>query len=342
MKLFPNGLSGRMIPSGLGAETASDLVRRTLAQHGLGAKGLASSLSSFRQDRAPSTAPQVDGARWAGGAFTCKAGSRDYWLYLPASAKSCPTGLVVMLHGCTQTPQDFAAGTAMNDHAERHGFAVLYPAQARGANAQSCWNWFSKADQRRNRGEPAVLVGMTAQITAEHSIPSKQIFIAGLSAGGAMAVILGETYPEVFSGVGVHSGLPYSAASDVASAFAAMAGQSTKSGVSPIQNRRTSTIVFHGVADATVHPGNGARIAQDALSGAAAQVQTVEKGQTGGRGFTRTLTSSQNGSTVEHWEIAGLAHAWSGGQPAGSYTDVRGPDASAEMVRFFLQQRSEG
>lgn len=333
MKLFPNGLSGRLMARGFDTAAANALVQRTLAQHGLAGSALSDSQPMMR-GKAPSAPADP---RFQPGAYACAAGARDYWLYTPDPATGAPKGLVVMLHGCTQTPQDFAAGTAMNVHAARHSLAVLYPGQARGANAQSCWNWFSKADQRRNRGEPAILSGMAAQIIAQHAIPPTRVFVAGLSAGGAMAVILAETYPEMFAAVGVHSGLPYGAACDVPSAFAAMAGQPAKGGLAGSGKSAVPTIVFHGSADSTVHPSNGQRIVQGALAGCRAQVQTVHQDRAAGRDFTCTITSGEGHRLVEHWDVSGMGHAWSGGQAAGSHTDAKGPDASAEMVRFFLQ-----
>lgn len=341
-------------------ENVNRLVQETLARHGLaGNPGIVSrggSSSSAMQGRLASTLtnalsvegfgyqiptpePDVsDGASFERHSFTCEAGSRDYRLYVPAMGEGGAAALVVMLHGCTQTPEDFAAGTAMNDLADRHGFIVAYPAQARGANAQSCWNWFSRGDQRRNRGEPAILAGITRQIMADRGVPTDRVFVAGLSAGGAMAVILGEAYPDLFSGVGVHSGLPYGAARDVSSAFAAMGGTPMQDGTRPRPGTQPRTIIFHGAADATVHPMNGTLVARDALpQGFGAQIQTTETGRVGGRIFRKETTWHPDGqAALEHWVIEGMGHAWSGGKAAGSHTDPDGPDASAEMIRFFL------
>lgn len=342
--------------------SAQELVTRTLARHGLvpggsapeGATqkapgGLPEALAAMlaRKPRAARAAPAENpaGASFAAGSFTCAAGSRDYRLYVPASAQEGVTGLVVMLHGCTQTPEDFAAGTGMNALAEQHRLVVLYPQQSRGHNAQSCWNWFSRGDQRRDRGEPAILAGMTRETIARHGIPEGRVFVAGLSAGAAMAVILGETYPDLFAAVGAHSGLPMGAASDVPSAFAAMAGQEPAGrSARPAANDDAApvrTIVFHGSADATVHPSNGERIARAALDrGPRQAVQTEDRGSAGGRAFRRSTTLGEGGTgIVEHWIVEGMGHAWSGGQPGGSYTDAQGPDASAEMIRFFLAGR---
>lgn len=341
-------------------ENANRLVQETLARHGLaGALGSlpggASSTSTTRGrlastltdafsvngpgHRMPMPEPDVpDGASWRRQSFCCDAGSRDYRLYLPVTGQAGARALVVMLHGCTQTPEDFAAGTAMNDLADRHGFIVAYPVQARGANAQSCWNWFSRGDQRRNRGEPAILAGIARQVMADHGVPADRVFVAGLSAGGAMAVILGEVYPDLFTGVGVHSGLSYGAARDVGSAYAAMGGTPMRDDTRPRPGKRPRTIVFHGAADATVHPVNGGLVARDALAqGAGPQIQTTETGRAGGRSFHKETARNADGEAVlEHWVVDGMGHAWSGGRAAGSYTDPDGPDASAEIVRFFL------
>lgn len=333
---------------------ANDLVQRTLAQHGLmpaadqasGAQkstmpSLDSMLARFNGPRGKAGGVKEvlpEGAEFRQDTFSCEAGSRTFRTYTPASATDGATGVIVMLHGCTQTPEDFAAGTGMNTLAEQHGFIVVYPAQSRGHNAQSCWNWFSRGDQRRGKGEPAILAGLTTHICTKHGIGRDQTFVAGLSAGAAMAVILGETYGDVFSAVGAHSGLPVGAAKDVPSAFAAMAGNSLES--PPHLGASVRTIVFHGTADSTVHPSNGEAIARRALGGNVSQsIETADQGETDGRSFKRATSSDLNGvQIVEHWTIEGQGHAWSGGKPGGSYVDPNGPDASAEMVRFFFDK----
>lgn len=358
---FKSGAWRRAIGDGQ-LVSANDLVAQTLARHGLGSplpSGPAAPLSVRPQGEAgggtvaaalaglagrmgrPAAAPDPlpEGASFAEDSFTCPAGTRRYRTYVPASAKDGVTGLVVMLHGCTQNPEDFAAGTGMNQLAEKHGFIVVYPAQSRGDNAQSCWNWFSRGDQRRDRGEPAILAGITQSVIARHDVPPQQVFVAGLSAGAAMAVILGAAYPELFHAVGAHSGLPLGAAKDVPSAFAAMAGQVPDAGSGGPAVR---TIVFHGSADATVHPQNGERIARHAIdAGPRESLQSETSGAAGGRSYRCCTTHGAGGGdggapSVEHWLIDGMGHAWSGGKPAGSYTDPKGPDASAEMVRFFF------
>jgi poly(hydroxyalkanoate) depolymerase family esterase len=287
---------------------------------------------------------------WSTHTCVTPAGSRDYRLFIPAHRPNAPMPLLLMLHGCKQNPDDFAAGTRMNEFAERHGFAVAYPAQTARANGASCWNWFEKRDQQRGGGEPEILAGIVREVSARHPIDPHRVFVAGLSAGAAMAVILGETYPELFAGVGVHSGLPYGAASDVATAFSAMRGGMSRwpahaPDAAPSGGKGVPTIVFHGDVDTTVAPSNGDSVAARAAGGmglskpvAMAAAQPAGGSQTV-RAHTATVYADRDGNPrVEHWVVHGAAHAWSGGSARGSYTDAKGPDASAEMVRFFLAQ----
>lgn len=295
-----------------------------------------------RAGEAAAASPSVGARGQPGGAQRFEAGvhaegavRREYKLYVPPGAGREPLPLVVMLHGCTQNPDDFAAGTAMNEAALVQGFYVLYPAQSRQANPQGCWNWFKHTHQQRDRGEPALLAGMTRAMLAQHAIDPRRVYVAGLSAGGAMAAILGSAYPELFAAVGVHSGLAAGAATDLPSALAAMrVGASAQ----PVAHD-VPTIVFHGDADATVHPANADQVAA-AAAGAAATVQVdeVRRGN-GTRSWTRRVHLDRQSGRVraEHWLVHGAPHAWSGGSTRGSYTDSRGPDATAEMLRFFFE-----
>lgn len=275
------------------------------------------------------------------GRFRNRAGQRDYKLFRPhgAPADGRPPALVVMLHGCTQDPDDFAAGTRMNQLADARGWWVLYPAQSAQANGSGCWNWFKPADQQRGGGEPAILAGMTSETVARHGLDRSRVFVAGLSAGGAMAVTLAATHPELVAAVGVHSGLPHGGAHDLVSALAAMR-QGAAAHAPP---HRVRTIVFHGDQDHTVHPCNGHAVARQAHAEPAppgarddSAIETERARVPGGHAYTRTLHRDAEGRVdAEHWLIHGAGHAWSGGSTAGSYTDPRGPDASAEMLRFF-------
>lgn len=277
--------------------------------------------------------------------FTNAAGTRAYKVYVPASDRAAPRvplPLVVMLHGCTQSPDDFAAGTRMNALADEHGFVVVYPAQSAGANGSKCWNWFRCQDQDRDCGEPSIVAGIAREVAARYDVDARRIFVAGMSAGAAMAVIVGATYPELFAAVGSHSGLPYRAAHDMPSAFEAMRG-SGRQAAANATGTAVPTIVFHGDADRIVQAGNGAAIIEQVLDSHVdrSSLRTdVQFGiAAGGTRYHRTTYADAADRVVaEQWVLHGTAHAWSGGSAAGSYTDVRGPHASAEMIRFFLAQ----
>jgi poly(hydroxyalkanoate) depolymerase family esterase len=270
--------------------------------------------------------------------FSNHAGTRPYKLYIPTRYAGEPLPMIVMLHGCTQTPDDFAAGTRMNALAEERGCFVLYPAQTRAANRSRCWNWFKRADQRRDKGEPAILAGLTRDCMRRYAIDPRRVYVAGLSAGGAMAAVLAAAYPDLYAALGVHSGLAVGSAHDVQSAFAAMQGApASRSAVRKRPPRSVPLILFHGDRDTTVHPSNGEQVILDSVQPAPAS--SVEQGQVpGGHAYTRTVQRDSAGRIVlEHWLVHGAGHAWSGGSPDASYTDPRGPDAAQAMLRFFEQ-----
>ena len=279
------------------------------------------------------------GARFIAGSYANHAGSRDYKLYIPSTWHGQPMPLLVMLHGCTQNPDDFAAGTQMNAVAEEKHCFVVYPAQAKGANSSKCWNWFNALDQKRDQGEPSIIAGIARQIMAEYPVDERQVFIAGLSAGGAMAVIAGTLYPELFAAVGVHSGLPFASAQDLPSALAAMRGGAAPGTAPKNKDGGIPIIVFHGDKDTTVNPRNGEQLMAQGLhsqSGAASKASVHSGNVPNGHRYTQTTHLQPDGSPLgEHWVIHGAGHAWSGGSAHGSYTDSKGPDASREMMRFF-------
>lgn len=290
-------------------------------------------------------------SRFVTRSYTNSAGTRDYKIYIPATHHGQALPLVVMLHGCKQGPDDFAAATRMNALAEEHGFAVAYPQQINKANASNCWNWFEGKHQQRDRGEPSLIAGITREVVSAFGLDARRVYVAGLSAGGAMAVVMATTYPDVYAAAGIHSGLAYAVARDVPSAFAAMSGNAgtTVKRKAPANLPRTvPIIVFHGDRDATVHPSNSDDLiaqasSQSASAGAfAAAKPSVQRGDANGRAYTRTthFDSAGKASIIEQWLVHGATHAWSGGSAEGSYSDPAGPDASREMIRFFLQHEN--
>ena len=316
-------------PSRIAAWNAGPLGKALVGLHrtGLSLDGL-----TLRRPRKALKIPE--GAQFLSRSFTCPAGSRNYKLYVPRSPRTDRRALLVMLHGGKQDADDFAAGTRMNTLAEEHGFLVTYPNQSKAANASSCWNWFTPENQMRGRGEPAIIAGITSEIVTEYAVDPALVFVAGLSAGGAMAAIMGATYCDLYAALGIHSGLPYRSASDLPSAFAAMRGDAQGRQLLD-ENRRVRTIVFHGDADRIVHPSNAAHIVAD--GGASESIELT--GRSAIRAHTRTIVRDESGAVIlERWLVHGSGHAWSGGSPDGSYTDPQGPDASQEMVKFFLKR----
>jgi poly(hydroxyalkanoate) depolymerase family esterase len=311
---------------------AGRLTEATAAlQRILGGKGApAFGLAGFSPERAG------DAGCFLAKTFSSQAGTRPYKLYVPTGYLGQPVPLVVMLHGCTQSPDDFAAGTRMNVAAEGRTCLVAYPGQTAAANAQKCWNWFNRGDQQRNGGEAALIAGITREVMRDYAVDPARVYVAGLSAGGAAAAIMGDAYSDLYAAIGVHSGLACGAARDMQSAFAAM--QRGAEGAAGSSGRTVvPAIVFHGERDTTVSPRNGDAVVAQVVHGAALRTRT-ETGQVpGGHGYTRTFYLDNDGRTVvEKWLVRGGGHAWFGGCSEGSYTDPGGPDATGEMMRFFL------
>ena len=295
---------------------------------------------------APLSMPDIvpEGGKFIEAIYANPAGSRAYKLYIPSRYQGQAVPLIVMLHGGTQTPDDFAAGTRMNVIAEEETCLVVYPAQPSHANPAKCWNWFRPGDQRRDRGEPSLIAGITRQVMHDYSVDPRRVYVGGLSAGAAAAAVMGATYPDLYAAIAVHSGLACGAADDLISAFAAMRqGDSRYSSASGeatdiLEDQRpfVPTIVFHGDRDTIVHPRNADHVITRSMRTTNLQ-KKVHRGQVpGGHAYTCTIHTDANGQEIlEQWCIHGAGHAWSGGSPAGSYTDPRGPDAAKEMLRFF-------
>jgi len=347
---FPGGAEGKIEAA---RRAVNEALRPTApprpdrAEHGL--RHAPGSPRPFRgASRQPGRAAGGSSTSAAGGRFVERsyangAGTRAYKLYIPSGYVGQEVSLIVMLHGCTQGPDDLASGTLMNALAEERTFLVAYPAQAQGANTNRCWNWFKGADQRRGRGEPSLIAGITCEVIGEYNVDPGRVYVAGISAGGAMAAILGSTYPDLYAAVGVHSGLAPGAAEDFSSAFSAMQGKGQASPRRAVPTGASSitvpAILFHGDRDRTVHPRNADHLLAHfgaPASGPTPRAITSQGQVPGGHSYTRVTYHDAGGSAiVERWTVHGLGHAWSGGSPAGSYTDHRGPDATAEMVRFF-------
>ena len=320
------------LPAGL-----PDVIGQVGSGYALPGGGLARSLPASAGVAVP------DGAKFLSGTFSNQAGARPYKLYVPSGYTGQPVPLIVMLHGCTQSSDDFAVGTGMNAAAEEQTCLVVYPGQTTNANAQKCWKWFSAEDQQRGRGEPSLIAGITRQVMRDYAVDPRRVYVAGLSAGGAAAAVMGETYPDLYAAIGVHSGLACGAARDLPSALAAMKRGSGavahgKLGSSGARRRIVPAIVFHGDRDTTVSPRNGDDVVAQSIQDAPLRTR-VHTGQVpGGRAYSCTVHSDEGGQpVVEQWVIDGAGHAWSGGSAAGSYTDPQGPDATGEMLRFFRE-----
>jgi poly(hydroxyalkanoate) depolymerase family esterase len=282
--------------------------------------------------------------QFVSGFYAHEAGTRPYKLYIPTAYDGQRLPLVVMLHGCNQSADAFATGTRMNALAEGQPCFVLYPEQTHAANRSRCWNWFKRSDQQRDQGEPAIIAGLTREVMQRYRIDRDRVYLAGLSAGGAMAAVVSTAYPEIYAAVGVHSGLACGSAHDLPSALAAMRGMPAPPPgdvAASTCGPAIPTIVFHGDRDRTVHPRNGERLVSRSLQqqGGPGADASVEQAQVpGGHAYTRAIHRDPSGRVVlEYWLVHGGGHAWFGGSPRGSYTDPKGPDASREMIRFFSQ-----
>ena len=271
-------------------------------------------------------------------------GNREYRLFIPSEQRRTRLPLIVMLHGCHQNADDFALGTRMNLHAQLNRCFVVYPAQSAQANSAKCWNWYEAAHQQRELGEPAIIADLTRHLIATHRIADHQVFIAGFSAGAAMAATMAVTYPELYAALGIHSGVPHGAARDFMSATLAMQhGVMASYASHPLQGQ-IPTIVFHGDADSMVHATHATQFMAKARPHARMEEGeqfTETTGPEPGRyGYTRTVQlDPQRRVFSEKWIVHGGGHAWYGGDATGTYIDAYGPDATKEMMRFFIDRK---
>lgn len=271
--------------------------------------------------------------------YSSAQGEREYLLFVPNVYDSTPLPLIIMLHGCKQDAADFSLGTGMNVLAEKQGCLVAYPIQPDSENNEKCWNWYQPQHQLRGFGEPSIIAGITQEIMSNFKVDATRVYVAGMSAGGAMAVIMIHTYPDLYAAAGIHSGLPYGSASGLLSALSTMKmGISAPFGLAAIaayKAQERPLIVFHGDLDTTVVPSNSWKLLKGFERDDATVSEEIADSIQGGQSTLSTMESSE-GIDAEHWSVHGASHAWSGGDNRGSYTNASGPDASAEMMRFFL------
>ncbi|MBW3571366.1 MAG: PHB depolymerase family esterase [Gemmatimonadetes bacterium] len=292
---------------------------------------------------APAAAPPIAAAssfEWA--TYAGSAGTRRYRLFVPTGYDAArPAPLVVMLHGCTQDPDDFARGTRFNALADSARVIVAYPEQTAQLHPQKCWTWYEPAHQHAGAGEPAIIAGITREVMARYTVDPARVYVGGVSAGGIMAVNTAASHPDLYAAVGVHSGTAYGAATSLPGALAAMRSgpadpealvESARGVLRAAGRDWLPIIVFHGAADEVVNPENGRQLAAQWARAGGAKDFVRSETEVGGLTVVRDVF----GPAAELWMVEGLGHAWSGGSPQGTYTDARGPDASREMLRFFL------
>lgn len=332
----------------------------------LAALGVVSAMNANGGSDAASTGTRpVAGAlttgRFVDGAFSSDAGTRRWRLWVPDgydAGRKHP--LVVMLHGCTQDPDDLARGTRLTEHADRHALLVLLPEQPEAANAKKCWNWYEGAHQHRERGEPSLIAGMTRQVMAEWAVDGRRVYIGGISAGAAMASLTSVAYPDLYAAVALHSGIPYRAAGTVLEGLGVMAtGAADTRRLARLAReemgsraRPIPAIIVQGASDPVVKPVNAthsrdlwlemnalARGADSAAGGPPDQSGRRVEAQAAGLDFVKECHGPETAAReceVVTLTVAGLGHAWSGGSKLGTFTDERGPDATGEILRFLL------
>ncbi|MGE3287759.1 MAG: PHB depolymerase family esterase [Pseudonocardia sp.] len=292
--------------------------------------------------------------RWLRDVHAGPAGRRVFDVYVPAGRRRGRLPVVLLLHGCLQTADEFAHASRFPQVADRNGVLLVVAHQERYHQPRRCWRWYEAAHQERDAGEPGILAGIVAQVLDERErwrADPARVYVAGISAGGAMALILAAAYPDVFAAAGVHSAPPYRAATRLTEALTAMAGRGSVP--HPAAGDRMAPVVcLQGSEDTVVRPANGDRVIEQWLAHRAAAdhgaTRTVRsrrfRGRTadGTRYAVRRWYTARGRVSLEYWSVQGLEHAWSGGQPGGSFADPRGPRAATVMWRFFRRHRLAG
>lgn len=321
-------------------------------------------ITGLFRERQPTPPRALGEGRWVGGSASCAPGSRKYKLWIPASHDpQLASPLVVMLHGCRQKPGNLAEISGMNVVADKNNFLAVYPEQPLHANLLRCWNWFDPKHQSRGAGEPAVLAAVIEQVSSSYKVDGSRVYVAGISAGGAMAVILGATYPDLISAVGVVAGMEYGAAAGMSEGLAAMkhggpdpeqqglaAFAAMRQGLSERPRHRMPVIIFQGDADPYVNTLNASQImsqwarTNQCLNGHEQDGCVLDNAQPakatvpGGRNFEKYAYKDAGGRLLmEKWMVEGMGHAWPGSPVAADYADPKGPNASEEMWRFFCE-----
>jgi poly(hydroxyalkanoate) depolymerase family esterase len=301
---------------------------------------------------APATARAQTGTL-SSGDYTGPAGTQHYELYVPSSyKKGTAAPLVVALHGCTETGDQFRQLSQWDKLAEADGFLVVFPEQNSNANSMKCWNFFKGEHMQRGAGEPAKIAGLTTWVEQQYTVDPDMVYVNGLSAGGAMASVMATTYPDLYAAVGIGSGCEYAATAACAGYRSADPVQAGKDAYTAMgaQARQMPFIVFEGDADTTVPPVNAAQVVEQwqvtndwiddgANNGSVPRVptSTTPGVAPGGRSFTNTGYGDGHGAELgQFWLVSGMGHAWSGGCSCESYADPAGPDETAAMYAFFV------
>ncbi|MCW3066878.1 MAG: hypothetical protein JWN32_4050 [Solirubrobacterales bacterium] len=286
------------------------------------------------------------------GDYTGAAGNQHYELYIPSTYKAgTAVPLVVALHGCTQTADQFRLLSRWDTLAEAKGFIVVFPQQDPNANQLKCWDFYQDGSMHRSAGEPARIAAVTSMIEQKYSVDPHRVYAAGLSAGGAMASVMAATYPDLFAAIGIGSGCEYAATATCAGYKSADPAQAAQQAYKEMgaHAHPMPFIAFEGDADTTVPPVNADQLVQQwlttddladdgTLNGSvpSAPANTTQGQVQGGRSYTiRTYGNHNHAELAQYWTVHGMNHAWSGGNPSQSYADPSGPDETAAMYAFF-------